>query len=105
MHQSNHTAKPEYRLALGKVLHYINQNLAGDVSLETPKQYVIRLRMEQAARRIGQMTVEGGQYIHIESMGYAISQMICYEEFEGNQVERPYGSGSRTLLLPVRTRE
>ncbi|MCX6227158.1 MAG: hypothetical protein NTV01_20815 [Bacteroidia bacterium] len=35
MHQINHTAKPEYRQALLKVLHYINQNLAGDVSLET----------------------------------------------------------------------
>ena len=58
-----------------KVLHYINQNLAGDVSLETiagianyspfhfqrifseailesPKQYVIRLRLERAAHFI-----------------------------------------------------
>ena len=67
--------KPEYKESIGKVLHYINQNLAGDVSLETlavvanyspfhfqkifsevlsetPKQYVIRLRLEKAAHFI-----------------------------------------------------
>ncbi|NVN94000.1 MAG: AraC family transcriptional regulator [Bacteroidetes bacterium] len=64
--------KPEYRQAVSKVLHYINQNLIADVSLETlagvanyspfhfqkifltaisetPKQYVMRLRLERAA--------------------------------------------------------
>jgi AraC family transcriptional regulator len=77
------------------------------------------------ARGISQLTVEKGQYIrylvsgdindtlnslvalnhiHIDSMGYAISQMICYEEYEGNPAERPYGSCGRTLLIPVRTR-
>ena len=67
MNYPNHTAKPEYRQALLKVLHYIN-------------------------------------HIHLDSMGFAISRMICYEEFNGNPGDRPYGSGSRTLLLPVRPR-
>jgi AraC family transcriptional regulator len=72
MHRHDHHLKPEYRQAVTKVLHYINQNLNGDVSLETlaaianyspfhfqkifseamsesPKQYVIRLRLERAA--------------------------------------------------------
>ena len=72
---TNHPLKPEYRQAVMKVLSYINQNLAGDVSLETmasianyspfhfqrifseavsesPKQYVIRLRLERAAHFI-----------------------------------------------------
>ncbi|MFZ4398747.1 MAG: AraC family transcriptional regulator [Bacteroidales bacterium] len=64
--------KPEYRQAVSKALHYINQNLTADISLETlarianysafhfqkifllaisetPKQYVMRLRLERAA--------------------------------------------------------
>ncbi len=68
----NQNIKPEYKVSLGKVLNYINLNLAGDVSLdtlaaianyspfhfqkifsealqETPKQYIIRLRLERAA--------------------------------------------------------
>ena len=72
MHKYNHPIKPEYQQAVMKVQHYINQNLAGDVSLETlagvanyspfhfqkifsaallesPKQYVMRLRLERAA--------------------------------------------------------
>jgi AraC family transcriptional regulator len=72
MHQHDHNIKPEYQQVVMKVLHYINQNLAGDVSLETlagianyspfhfqrifseailetPKQYIIRLRLERAA--------------------------------------------------------
>ncbi|NVO02042.1 MAG: AraC family transcriptional regulator [Bacteroidetes bacterium] len=67
--------KPEYQQVILKVLNYINQNIAGDVSLdaiaaianyspfhfqrvfseamnETPKQYVIRLRLERAAHFI-----------------------------------------------------
>ena len=67
--------KPEYRESIGRVLHYINQHLADDVSLETlagvasyspfhfqkifsealsetPKQYVLRLRLERAAHFI-----------------------------------------------------
>jgi len=67
-----HNTKPEYKEIIGKVLSYINQNMAGDLSLETlagianyspfhfqkifseailesPKQYVIRLRLERAA--------------------------------------------------------
>lgn len=71
----NHPIKPEYKESILKVLHFINQNLAGDVSLETiarvanyspfhfqkifsealletPKQYVIRLRLERAAHFI-----------------------------------------------------
>jgi AraC family transcriptional regulator len=75
MHLYGHNIKPEYRQVILKVLHYINQNLAGDVSLETlaaianyspfhfqkifseaisetPKQYVIRLRLERAAHFI-----------------------------------------------------
>lgn len=70
MHGQN--IKPEHRQGMMKVLHYINQNLANDISLETlsgianyspfhfqriftesimetPKQYVIRLRLERAA--------------------------------------------------------
>jgi len=72
--QSQHI-KPVYKESIGKVLHFINQNLAGDLSLEvlaeiasyspfhfqklfsealqeTPKQYVIRLRLERAAHFI-----------------------------------------------------
>jgi AraC family transcriptional regulator len=75
MHIHDHQIKPEYQQVVLKVLHYINQNLAGDVSLETiarianyspfhfqkifseavqetPKQYVIRLRLERAAHFI-----------------------------------------------------
>ena len=71
----NPDIKPEYRESIGKVLHYINLNLANDVSLETladianyspfhfqkifsaalsetPKQYVIRLRLERSAHFI-----------------------------------------------------
>jgi AraC family transcriptional regulator len=72
MHKHDHHIKPEYQQRISKVLHYINQNLMGDVSLETlagianyssfhfqkifsesvtesPKQYVMRLRLERAA--------------------------------------------------------
>ncbi len=72
MHQNNHIIKPEYQKAIHNVLHYINNNLSGDVSLETladianyspfhfqkifssavnesPKQYIMRLRLERAA--------------------------------------------------------
>jgi AraC family transcriptional regulator len=75
MHIHDHHIKPEYRQVIMKVQHYINQNLTGDVSLETisaianyspfhfqkifsealletPKQYVIRLRLERAAHYI-----------------------------------------------------
>ena len=75
MHIHDHKIKPEYRQAVMKVQHYINLNLNGDVSLETlagianyspfhfqkifteavletPKQYVIRLRLERAAHFI-----------------------------------------------------
>ena len=75
MHIHDHQIKPEYRQVIMKVQHYINQNLTGDVSLETiaaianyspfhfqkifskalletPKQYVIRLRLERAAHFI-----------------------------------------------------
>jgi AraC family transcriptional regulator len=75
MHIHDHNIKPEYRNAVMKVQHYINQNLTGDVSLdtlagianyspfhfqkifadavlETPKQYVIRIRLERAAHFI-----------------------------------------------------
>jgi len=75
MHIHDHHIKPEYQQVVMKVLHYINQNMAGDVSLETlagianyspfhfqrifseailetPKQYVIRLRLERAAHFI-----------------------------------------------------
>lgn len=72
MHHQGHTIKLEYQQAVRKVLHYVNQNILGDVSLETlagianyspfhfqkifsdaisesPKQYVMRLRLERAA--------------------------------------------------------
>lgn len=75
MHIHDHRIKPEYQQVVMKVQHYINQNLTGDVSLErlaeianyssfhfqkiftlavleTPKQYVIRLRLERAAHFI-----------------------------------------------------
>jgi AraC family transcriptional regulator len=75
MHRHDHNIKPEYQQAVLKVQHYINQNLTTDVSLEslarianyspfhfqrifteavleTPKQYVIRLRLERAAHFI-----------------------------------------------------
>jgi AraC family transcriptional regulator len=72
MHIHSHNVKPEYLQAVMRVKHYINLNLTGDVSLETlavlanyspfhfqkiftdnvsetPKQYVIRLRLERSA--------------------------------------------------------
>lgn len=72
MSASLSSIKPQFKAALSRVLHYINQNLTGDVSLntlalvanyspfhfqkiflaaisETPKQYVMRLRLERAA--------------------------------------------------------
>jgi AraC family transcriptional regulator len=75
MQTYNHPIKSEHQQVIMKVLHYINQNLAEDVSLktlsnianyspfhfqklfleavsETPKQYVIRLRIERAAHFI-----------------------------------------------------
>jgi Transcriptional regulator containing an amidase domain and an AraC-type DNA-binding HTH domain len=75
MHTRDHQIKPEYRQGVLKVLHYISQNLSGDVSLETlagiasyslfhfqkifseaisesPKQYVMRLRLERAAHHL-----------------------------------------------------
>ena len=75
MHSLEHQIKPEYQQMVLKVQHYINQHLADDVSLETlagianyspfhfqkifseavlesPKQYVIRLRLERAAHFI-----------------------------------------------------
>jgi len=75
MHIHGHNIKPEYQQAVMKVQHYINLNLTGDVSLvtlagianyspfhfqkiftdaisETPKQYVIRLRLERSAHYI-----------------------------------------------------
>jgi hypothetical protein len=36
MHLHNQNFRPEYRESNGKVLRCINQNLAGDVSVETP---------------------------------------------------------------------
>ncbi len=75
MHIRDHSVKPEYRQAVLKVLHYISQNLSGDVSLErlanianyspfhfqrifsaaiseSPKQYIMRLRLERAAHHL-----------------------------------------------------
>jgi AraC family transcriptional regulator len=75
MHIYDHNIKPVYRQTVMKVQHYINLNLTGDVSLvtlagianyspfhfqkifteavlETPKQYVIRLRLERSAHFI-----------------------------------------------------
>jgi AraC family transcriptional regulator len=75
MHIYDHNIKPEYQQAVMKVQHYISQNLTDDVLLETlaaiafyspfhfqkiftlvvsetPKQYVIRLRLERAAHFI-----------------------------------------------------
>jgi AraC family transcriptional regulator len=75
MHKHDHTIRPEYQQVIMKVQNYINQNLPGDVSLETlagvanyspfhfqkifleamletPKQYVIRLRLERAGHFI-----------------------------------------------------
>lgn len=75
MNRPNLPIKAEYSQAVIKVQHYIGQNLAGDVSLETiaqianyspfhfqkifsevvsetPKQYVIRLRLERAAHHL-----------------------------------------------------
>ena len=75
MHKHDHNIRPEYQQSVLKVQHYINQNLSGDLSLETlasianyspfhfqkifsdavletPKQYVIRLRLERSAHFI-----------------------------------------------------
>jgi AraC family transcriptional regulator len=72
LHNLQHTIKPEYKESILKALHYINQNLTGELSLETlagianyspfhfqkifseaitesPKQYIMRLRIERAA--------------------------------------------------------
>ena len=75
MPQNNKSIKPEYQQMVLRVQHYINQHLVEDLSLETlaevanysafhfqkvfseavsesPKQYVIRLRLEKAAHFI-----------------------------------------------------
>jgi AraC family transcriptional regulator len=75
MPKPENTVRREYQQEIQKVLHYIHQNLSGDVSLETlagiasyspfhfqkifsealqesPKQYVIRLRLERAGHFI-----------------------------------------------------
>jgi AraC family transcriptional regulator len=75
MHTRDHQIKSEYRQGVLNVLHYISQNLSGDVSLETlasianyspfhfqkifseavsesPKKYIMRLRMERAAHHL-----------------------------------------------------
>ncbi len=75
MYKNTHYFKPEYEQMMLKVQHYINQHLAEDLSLESlaavgnysvfhfqkifsdsmsesPKQYVIRLRLERAAHSI-----------------------------------------------------
>ncbi|NVO20711.1 MAG: AraC family transcriptional regulator [Bacteroidetes bacterium] len=72
MHEHDHHIQPDHKKGVLKVLHYINQHLPDDLSLEvlaevanyspyhfqrifqeaireTPKQYVIRLRLEKAA--------------------------------------------------------
>ena len=75
MPQNAQSIKPEYKQMMLRIQHYVNQHLAEDLSLETlagvanyspfhfqkifseclsesPKQYVIRLRLEKAAHFI-----------------------------------------------------
>ncbi len=75
MHNFDHKIRPEYRESISKALHFINQNLSASLSLESlasvanyspfhfqkifseallesPKQYIIRLRLERAAHYI-----------------------------------------------------
>lgn len=39
---------------------------------------------------------------YIDSTGYTISEMICYEQFESSPAEIPYEKINRTLLIPVK---
>ena len=43
-------------------------------------------------------------HICIDTMGYTISNMICYEQFEQNPVEIQYEKNNRILLLPVKAK-
>jgi AraC family transcriptional regulator len=43
-------------------------------------------------------------HVYIDSMGYSISDMICYEQFAENPVEKPYEKNTRKLLLPVKAK-
>ncbi|MFZ4547491.1 MAG: AraC family transcriptional regulator [Bacteroidales bacterium] len=39
---------------------------------------------------------------HMETMGYVISEMICYEQFDECPSDKPYEEICRNLLFPVR---
>lgn len=39
---------------------------------------------------------------YIDSMGYSISEMICYEQFEESPANVPYEKINRTLLIPIK---
>jgi hypothetical protein len=37
-------------------------------------------------------------------MGYTISEMICYEQFEESPADKKYEEINRTLLIPIKTK-
>jgi AraC family transcriptional regulator len=39
---------------------------------------------------------------YIDSMGYSISEMICFEQFEESPANVPYENINRTLLIPIK---
>ena len=41
-------------------------------------------------------------HIYVDTMGYVISEMICYEQFDECPSDKPYEEISRRLLFPVR---
>ena len=61
----------------------MNYQVAGDVN-ETLKSLIVLNR------------------VYMDSAGYEMAEMICYEHFEGNPGERSYENLARNLMLPVR---
>ena len=43
-------------------------------------------------------------HIHLDSMGYTISEMICYEQFEESPIDHPYDKIQRKLLIPIKSK-
>jgi hypothetical protein len=38
---------------------------------------------------------------YIDSMGYSISEMICFEQFDESPATKPYDRINRSLLIPI----
>ena len=41
---------------------------------------------------------------YMESMGFTISEMICYEQFDECPAHKPYEDINRRILIPVKVK-